>query len=124
MLNSSSEGDVLHKITKIEENNKEVKPEEAIGESNHGFRPSPFHLSYVQIKGKSTANELYCFVGPGGYNPAFDWLEECGNAPTSTIFLKASNIFLDYQVIGESVSDALVVTLKNRKCKYYMIIWM
>ena len=115
MLNGSSEGDVLHKITKIEENNKEVKPEEAIGESNHGLWPCPLHLPYVQIKGKSTANELYCFVGPGGHNPAFDWLEECGNAPTSTIFLKASNIFLDYQVIGESVSDALVVTLKKQE---------
>ena len=113
MLNSSSEGDVLHKITKIEEYNKEVKPEEAIGKSNHCLRPSPLHLSYVQIKGKSTANELYCFVGPGGHNPAFDWLEEWGNAPTSTIFLKASNIFLDYQVISESISDALVVTLKQ-----------
>ena len=62
MLNSSCEGYVFDKVTKVEEDNEEVEPKISVGEANHCLRSLLVNSCNIYVEGESTADHLICFL--------------------------------------------------------------
>ena len=116
MLNSSCEGNVFDKITKVEEYNQEVEPKVSVSKGYHCLGSLLVNSFDIKIEGEPTANHLISFFTQWRYP-----LSQCIKVKQCPLFLcdamclQASDILLDDQIVSKSIPYTLVVTLKRNK---------
>ena len=113
MLNSSCEGYVFDKVTKVEEDNEEVEPKISVGEANHCLRSLLVNFCNIYVEGESTADHLICFLSQRRQHPLFQCIkvQQCPLFLCDAMCFQTSDVLLDDQVVSKSISDTLVVAL-------------